>query len=173
MGTKSHNPFAARQALLVDVMLLLFAVLYFAKVSARVGSVVLVVALLVRWRRVIAAGRWLYRRFFSTGVSDSIDIVLFWNARRAISAVLPVVAAFLLIPGWLIASALAPAQQVAKRDEFSILLAIILVPVALTLVVIAFATWRCPACGHNPGSHPWSDGVRKCAKCRARLQFRQ
>jgi hypothetical protein len=173
MERKSPNPFAARQAFLVDVMLLLFVVLYFAKVSARVGSFVLLALMLTRWRRLFAGGRWLFQRLFSTGVSDAVDIMLFWNARRAVSAVLPIMAALLLIPGWMVAAVLDPGQHSKHGENLSVFLAIIVASVALALVVIAFATWRCPACGHNPGSHPWGEAVRKCAKCGARLQFPQ
>jgi hypothetical protein len=127
--------------------------------------------ILTRWRRLYAGGRWLFQRLFSTGVSDAVDIVLFWNARRAVSAVLPVMAALLLVPGWMIAAVLDYEQHSKQSDNLSVFLALFVVSVALALVVTAFATWRCPACGHNPGGHPWGEAVRKCAKCGARLRF--
>jgi hypothetical protein len=63
-------------------------------------------------------------------------------------------------------------QHSTRRNDFSVLLAVIFASVALAFIIIAFAAWRCPSCGQNPGGHPWGDVVRKCAKCGARLQFR-
>ena len=59
--SSGKNPFAERQAFLVDVMLGLFVLLYFAKVSPRVAFLVLLVVMLLRWRRVLLAVRRLLR----------------------------------------------------------------------------------------------------------------
>jgi hypothetical protein len=136
---RSPNPFAARQALLVDLMLLLFAVLYFAKVSSQIGVVILVAVLLVRWRRAVAGCGWLYQRFY--------------------------------IPCSMLALALEYPGHTARSENFYWWLAMIFLPTLPAPLLVAFAIWRCPACGCNPGSHPWGAAVHKCEKCGARLKY--
>jgi hypothetical protein len=153
-------------------MLVLLATVYFAKVSGRVGGIVLTAVMLLRWRRIYGGYRWMALRLYSSGVRDENDIVMYWSVRRAASIVLPVVAAWFYIPSALLADALVLPLESEDMETYTYWLAITFVPVALVLVAIGFATWRCPACGRNPGGHPWGKTVRKCAHCRARLQYR-
>jgi hypothetical protein len=154
-------------------MLLLFAALYFAKVSSRFGAAILATVLLVRWRRVAAGWHWLYERFYSGRVSDPHDVMFYWNARCSVSTVLPVLAVATLVPSSMVALALEYPGHSAKSENFYWWLAVIYLPTLLILLAVAFAVWRCPACGCNPGSHPWGTTVHKCEKCGARLKYRR
>jgi hypothetical protein len=154
-------------------MLLLIAVVYFAKVASSIGVIILVAVLLVRWQRSVAGCRWLYQRFYSGRVSDPDDVMLYWNARCSVSAVLPVLAMAMFIPSSMLALALEYPGHTAKSENFYWWLAMIFLPTLLVLLTIAFAVWRCPACGCNPGSHPWGAAVHKCEKCGARLKYRR
>jgi hypothetical protein len=169
---RTDNSYAARQALLVDVMLLLFACVYFAKVSPRAGSVVLAAVLLLRWRRVYRGSRWIARRLYSSGIRDENDIVMFWSIRRAASTVFPIVALVSYFPSTILANALLLPRETNSIEAYSYWLAAIFVPIVLVFFAIGFATWRCPACGRNPGGHPWGKTVYRCAQCRARLEYR-
>jgi hypothetical protein len=156
---------------LVDLMLVLFAALYFAKVSAQIGGAILAAVVLLRWRRGLAGCRWLYLRFYSGRVIDPIDVMLYWNTRCSVSRVLPIVAMAMFLPSSMLALSLEYPGRSAKSENFYWWLAITFLPTVLILLVIVFGIWRCPACGRNPGSHPWGTAVYKCEQCGARLKY--
>jgi len=158
---------AARQAILVDVFLLMFAWLYAVKVSPRAGLAVLAVVMLIRWRRVLGGLQRVRLVLFGGGATDPQAISNRWETRSTVNG--------LSLLGVLLASVYGVAILVQLWNPILAtsfprirLLGSGMLALASLMLIAAWTTWKCPACGRAPAR--MLKVLKKCERCGASFQ---